>query len=352
MGPHVARSLFDAFRADRAAFLYSGQFHDDHTARLIALGEAAMEGVGARAAVRGRLAFIMVEAYQNIVRHRVPLPPQLEVGQGRSLFILRCGEQAQQVVAMNPVRRSDVPALREALHRLNGLDADQLKKMFLGGLRNEQSSARRGAGLGLIEMARRSGSDLGYMLRGLGPEHELFILAVRMGERSVPYEGILAEGAALHGTVVQQDLLVLHTGERTPSVDEALVRIVQHDERADPARAALFERLFLAASDGLRAVPGAGRWFFALARTGGHHQFTMGRLMPPEQAAELQRAVQELGRCDRVEVERRFRQALLRPRPDAAGTAVLELARAVVEPLSFTAEPGGDGVLGLFQAVV
>ncbi len=37
-------------------------------------------------------------------------------------------------------------------------NADQLKKMFLGGLRNEQASERRGAGLGLIEMARRSGT--------------------------------------------------------------------------------------------------------------------------------------------------------------------------------------------------
>ncbi len=170
MDPGTAHSLFQALRGDRSTFVYSGEFRDEHTARLIALGEASMDGANARSSSKGRLAFVMVEAYQNIIRHKAPLPPQLEQAQGRSMFILRCGDNGQHVVAMNAVVKSEVPALRATLDSLKGLSAEELKSLFLAGLQKPENSARRGAGLGLIEMARRSGSDLGYMHRGLGAD--------------------------------------------------------------------------------------------------------------------------------------------------------------------------------------
>lgn len=352
MNAALARSLFNALRGDRCAFIYAGAFHDEHSPRLIALGESAMPDPVARPAARGRLAFIMVEAYQNILRHRTALPQRMARGPGRSLFVLRCQEEAQQVVAINPVGSAEVPALRETLNRLSGLNESELKSLFLGGLRREQESGRRGAGLGLIEMARRSGSDLGYSLRDLDAGNELFMLAVRMGPGGRTCDEVLTEASSFHDIAVEQDLLLLHTGERTAAVEEALLWMLVQELRDVPVSATRMERVLLAAADGLRNLPRAGRWFLAVHRSAGHHAVTVGRLMPADLAARLAGLVQDLREHDRVEVERRYRQALLHPDGDAAAMGVLELTRAVVEPLAFTATPDGDAVLGLFHAVI
>jgi hypothetical protein len=352
MEARLAHSLFGALRGDRCAFAYSGAFHDEHSPHLIALGEAVMAGVDTRATARGRLGFIMVEAYQNILRHRAALPQRMERGAGRSLFLLRCQADGQQVVAINPVRGSEVPALRGTLQRLAGLSGPELKSLFLDGLRREQESGRRGAGLGLIEMARRSGSDLGYTLRDVGAGNELFMLAARLGPGGQTCDEVLADAAAFHAAAVEQDLLLLHVGERTPEVEEALLWILVQELRDVPESAARMEHALQAAARGLHGIPGAGRWFLAVHRSNGHHTLAMGRTMPAQQAGVLAARVEELRLCGREEVERRHRLALERPGCDAAEMTLLGLARAALAPLAFTAEPQGDAVLGLFHAVV
>ena len=334
MEPRVAHSLYLALRDDRSVFAYSGAFHDEHTGRLIALGEAAAEGVDGRGTARGRLAFIMVEAYQNILRHRAVLPPQVERGEGRSLFLLRCGIDGQQVVvAVNPVKKSDVVGLRSSLHRLHGMDPSQLKNLFLSGLQTTSDQPRRGAGLGLIEMARRSGSDLGYTLRGLGPDHELFILAVRVGTDRA-YEGVLTEAAALHGTVVQQDLLLLHIGERPVPVQEAVLRMVEEDVDERPERAGLRGRAYLAANGALSSGEGdTGRRICALTREGEHNSLAVGKVMDDRSAIAMAEHVGAMNACDRSELDRRYRNVLLKRGNTAESADLLDLARLSVEPL-------------------
>ena len=323
-------------------FAYSGAFHDEHTGRLIALGEAAVNG-DARNTTRGRLAFIMVEAYQNILRHRAALPPQVERGEGRSLFLLRCGLGGDQVVvAVNPVKKSDVVGLRSALHRLHGMDPSQLKNLFLSGLQHTADQPRRGAGLGLIEMARRSGSDLGYTLRGLGPEHELFILAVRMGTERA-YDAVLSEAAVLHGTVVQQDLLLLHIGERPVGVEEAVLRMMEEDVDEHADRAGLRGRAYLAANGFLASASATeGRYVCVLTREGEHNSLAVGRVLPKQQADALLERVRALGRCDRSELDRRYRNALLKRGDAGEGADLLDLARLAVEPLEAAVFPANE----------
>lgn len=352
MDPRIAYSLYQALRGDRSVFAYSGAFHDEHTGRLIALGEAAVNGEG-RGTARGRLAFIMVEAYQNILRHRAVLPPQVERGEGRSLFLLRCGADGHQVVvAVNPVKKSDVTGLRSSLHRLHGMDPSQLKNLFLSGLQRAPDQPRRGAGLGLIEMARRSGSDLGYMLRGLGEDHELFILAVRLGSDRA-YDGVLSEAAALHGTVVQQDLLLLHIGDRPVGVQEAVLRMLEEDVDDRAGRARLRGRAYLAANDHLATVEGGtDRYLCALTREGEHNSLAVGRVVDQAAAAAVVGQVRSLASLDRSELDRRYRNALLKRGDTHEGADLLDLARISIEPLQAEAFPTeGDRSLVIVRAV-
>jgi Family of unknown function (DUF6272) len=353
MEPRIAHPIYMALRGDRSVFLYSGAFHDEHTGRLIALGEAAAEGGDGRGAARGRLAFIMVEAYQNILRHRAVLPPQVERGEGRSLFLLRCGEDGQQVVvAVNPVKKSDVTGLRTALHKLHGMDPSQLKNLFLSGLQHTSDQPRRGAGLGLIEMARRSGSDLGYTLRGLGPDHELFILAVRLGSDRA-YDGVLTEAAVLHGTVVQHDVLLLHIGTRPVPVQEAVLRMLEEDVDTSGGRSDLRGRAYLAANGFLSSVrEGGERYFCALTRDGAHYSLAVGRSMPRAAAETLLRHVRGLERSDRSELDRRYRNAILKRGGEEDDPDLLDLARVAVEPVQAETFPINDGeVLALVRVI-
>ncbi len=219
-----AHSLYLALSGCRSSLLYSGAFTDARTADLVAWGEALLDAEE-RPTLRNRLTFVMVEAYQNIVRHRALVGSELERGAGRSLFLLRHQASGNEVVAVNPVLRDEAGGLRSLLERLRGLDIAQLKQLFLQRLRAEERTTRGGAGLGLIEMARRSGQEMGHVLTAIDEAHELFMLRVIVGGTSV----VSADASALralHEVVVREDVLLAATGLFAPAIQRVVVRLV------------------------------------------------------------------------------------------------------------------------------
>lgn len=219
-----ASALLRAFAADRFIFGYSGHFGDELNAELLDLSDGIVAAMSGEKAHRKRLAFLLVEAYQNIIRHRAGLPIHIERGEGRSFFTFRADREGQSMVAINGVHKRSVEDICRHLDAVRGLDHAELKSLSLRML--EQRSESRGARVGFIEMARRSGNDLGHMLRGLGPEHDLFALAVRCGDGH-EHERILRDAATLHGTVVMNDILLFHAGVLTVAVAEVVATIIQ-----------------------------------------------------------------------------------------------------------------------------
>jgi hypothetical protein len=152
-------ALFSALASERGVFLYSGTFPDEHTPRLIDISQqtlATQEG-GDRSAMR-RTTFALIEAYQNIVRHRMARSVN------RDMLVLAHGKTATSIITANSVADVELPGLRSALGRLEGLDTDALKQLFISILQAGNTTARGGAGLGFIEMSRRTGNPLSHRI--------------------------------------------------------------------------------------------------------------------------------------------------------------------------------------------
>jgi hypothetical protein len=351
MDARIAYALFNGLEGDRFTFIHAGDLHDSHTARLIELGEAAMEGVAAPRAARQRLAYVMVEAYQNIIRHRAPLAPDLARGNGRSIFMVRCHEGAQQVVAVNPLHRAELPELERSLKDIAGLDAQGLKERFLRRLGTEGHRARGGAGLGLIEMARRSGQDLRHDVRDLGPEHVLFLLQARFGDHPEIDRG-MAMTAVLSGTIIQQDIVMLFKGPRTATVEEPLLALAATGDGVD---AEAGRRGTLAAFALLDELAGkGGPCLVVFAREGERLEVTVGAVCPPEVQARLDDLVRSVNAMDEQARRSAYRDQLL-GRSGAADPlllAVVELARCAHRNLVMGAYPMREGSFVAVSAVV
>ncbi|HEX2616505.1 MAG TPA: SiaB family protein kinase [Flavobacteriales bacterium] len=351
MDIRYALSLFQALRGDRFAFGYSGSFHDDHTARLIVLGESVMNESGSSGSARSRLAFVMVEAYQNIIRHRVELTPELAAGAARSLFVLRCQEAGQHVVAVNPVSHTTAPRLREVLKRLDGLGKDQLKEMFLSRLQEGDSGSTRGAGLGLIEMTRRSGDRLGHAWHDVGNDLELFALAVKLGE-GPDYPTILKSSAALHGLVVQEDVRVFHVGPRTAAIEEAVLRLIEKDED-NMNEASACSRGYLAAMELLAHYVGGRRTgVLMLCGSGDRRGITVGAPVDTGTAQRFQNDLAEIGTWDRMKLERHYRDHLLKRDAGSVPFGLIELVRLTTEPVEQLVVPYEDGSFVSFRVML
>ena len=328
MDPEHVLTLYEGFAGDRLAFLYSGSFHDEHTARLIALQEEYLEQEGAARTMRGKLAFIMVEAYQNIVRHRVQ-DRTVRDGAGRSVFLLRSSKGAHEVTAINALPRTEVPRLEAAIQRLSGMDLQQMKQVFLRGLQSEERSDRGGAGLGLIEMARRSGNELRSAFKELDADHSLFTLQVVVGDR--PAQPTASQAVFdLHQRVVDQGIALLCRGRLYGAVQENLLRMIERDLDDDRARADRAKHAFLLMT-GVVAdldVKGEGPMVI-ITMNDSSTAISLGVPLVQADQDRLVNAIVAVNAMDAPALQRRYRDVLLGRGESASGLelGLMDIAR-------------------------
>lgn len=181
--------LLSSLDPDVWLFAYGGNFAEDHSARLLELAALAggqFDGFNAKQA-----GYVLVEAYQNIIRHRAKVPVPGSCGPGEGLFVFRIDRSGLGIYTGNAVSGSTAAELDQALASLRNKDASELKLLFLQGIQQPGAPGQRGAGLGLIEMVRRSGAGPKWSFGRLDAGHQWFSLVLEQETRP-PQDGLQA----------------------------------------------------------------------------------------------------------------------------------------------------------------
>jgi len=171
--------LHKTMLANNLIIVYEGEFTQEITKSVLAMAERNMDSIGESASVKRKVFNVMVESLQNIVKHAEDLNEQDEDGlKNNAIFIL--GKQANEyiVTSGNPVKNEVVQSLSSKLDKVNALDKDGLKELYKEIIKNGELSERGGAGLGFVDMARKSGEKLQYGFDPINDEFSFFALQV------------------------------------------------------------------------------------------------------------------------------------------------------------------------------
>jgi hypothetical protein len=80
------------------------------------------------------------------------------------------------VTSGNPVDKETADSLKERIDSINKLDKDGLKAMYKDIIKSNSLSDKGGAGLGFVDMARKSGQKLEYDFEDMGEGFYFFSL--------------------------------------------------------------------------------------------------------------------------------------------------------------------------------
>jgi hypothetical protein len=126
---------------------------------------------------RKRVFHIMIECLQNITKHSDDYDEK-EKQIGNGLFIVGENKDSFYVITGNLVRNEKMTLLESRLEKLNTSSPKDLKKLFLKQMIEGELNEKGGAGLGLIDIARKSGRKLYYHFVPYDSHRHFFILAV------------------------------------------------------------------------------------------------------------------------------------------------------------------------------
>ncbi|MGO8692141.1 MAG: SiaB family protein kinase [Rectinemataceae bacterium] len=101
-------------------------------------------------------------------------------GYGAAIMVIVSDGGYYAVRSGNAILKKDVAELRDRLEEINSLDKDGLKRLYKQRIRQERLPESPGAGVGLIDIARRSNGKLEYSFAPLDADHDFFSLGARV----------------------------------------------------------------------------------------------------------------------------------------------------------------------------
>jgi hypothetical protein len=159
--------------------VYQGDFTQESTKSILSMAERNLDSSGEDSSIKRKVFNVMVEALQNIVKHS----DELVDGQIRShaaIFLIGKESNRYSIMSGNPVQKSNVEKLRKTLEHINGLDKDGLKELYKEIIKNTTISEKGGAGLGFVDMARKSGGKLEFEFPAMNADYCFFCLKVNV----------------------------------------------------------------------------------------------------------------------------------------------------------------------------
>ena len=168
--------FYASMRAHEIKLVYEGKVTHQITKSFIALAEAQMEESDEASRVQRTVFHVMVECLQNISRHADEYEGRASVYSGRGIFMVSNTERAYCITTGNAIAKEKIPGLEKMLEEINSLDEGELKNLYMKQMREGRLSDKGGAGLGFIDIRRKTGKRLDYHFLPMNDKVSFFLL--------------------------------------------------------------------------------------------------------------------------------------------------------------------------------
>ncbi|MBI1769912.1 MAG: hypothetical protein HYR67_16220 [Bacteroidetes bacterium] len=176
--------IYDLHRTmmtQKLILVYEGDFTQETTKSILSMAERNLDSSGEDSGIKRKVFNVMVEALQNIVKHSSEQGLQAGSLISKSaIFLISKDDNRYCVMTGNPIMKDRVGKLTQNLNDLNARDKEGLKEMYKDIIKNTQISEKGGAGLGFVDMARKSGEKLEFTFESMDQSHDFFCLKVNI----------------------------------------------------------------------------------------------------------------------------------------------------------------------------
>jgi hypothetical protein len=231
---------------ERLMFVYRGVVTNENSTSLLMLLEREMETAEFGGKGRKRLFMFVLESLQNVSRHSSPSQHA-----DMSLVVYSKNGDGYTVTTGNVIPVSAIQELKSKLDEINSLDPDEIRNFYRKMLGSSELSDKGGAGLGLLEMAKKTGNKLDYDFVPVGPDFSYFILSktvdsegvgVNSGIREKPFQG--KSIAELERLMAENNVYLIWSGHLSADVGKEVLSFTETKLTEDDIETNMKKRVF------------------------------------------------------------------------------------------------------------
>lgn len=343
--------FFDRISEDNLCLLYNGNFSDEITSKLIELSEYNINNNGSLAKMKKRASFLMAECFQNIVRHGKSIDDNKIEFVDEGFFLTKNWKGIYYITSGNLVEKGNINELERQLKKVNSLSNDELKELYRDVLANQEISEKGGAGLGLIEMARKSGHKLEFSFKDFNDESSFFYNQIVLkstegvsSEDDAPF--VLHEAIEYHQKMSEQNILVIHKGDFSQDAIFPILQIIEENLQKEKKDSVSKKRVFHILVELLQNVSNhcfvngdKKEGIFLIGEDDDYFVINTGNLIKNEFVDDLKDHLDHINDLNGKELKDLYLSKLRErndPNSRGAGIGLIDIARKIISPINYS----------------
>lgn len=124
---------------------------------------------------------ILGELTQNIIKYGMQMPHDKNLTSiYEALIMINYDTRKDKyfVTTGNIISQEKLRAVKESIHEANSLSKEEIRQLYRERRRTGEKAHNRGAGIGFLELAKRSSEKMEYKLHKMSDEYSYFLIRV------------------------------------------------------------------------------------------------------------------------------------------------------------------------------
>jgi hypothetical protein len=176
--------LYDSLERQRVLLSFKGDLTEELITALLGMVETKLPNIEPDAKARKRVFNVVMECLQNLYHHNANLKIKdgaaVSTKDPHGVVMIARTDKGYSVLTGNFMAGKEVDGLRSHLDRINNLTPEMLREFYREKLADGTYSKNGGGGLGMIDIARKSGSKLEYGFVPYDEDNAFFSLNVNV----------------------------------------------------------------------------------------------------------------------------------------------------------------------------
>ena len=165
---------------------YKGNIDSDLINNILDTIEDKLVEVNEKSWLRKKIYNVLVESLQNLFHHvdRVPGDFEDQISDKFGLIEIKKVDGGYRIITGNFVNSENIEKLEEKIKRINRSSHEEITELYKFILNHQRISAKGGGGLGLVDIARKTGNKLEYIFEKYNENYSFFYLNILVSEEN------------------------------------------------------------------------------------------------------------------------------------------------------------------------
>jgi hypothetical protein len=171
---------YSKLNTGEVVYSYKGSITSEFINSVLEEVEAKLIDANEDGKLRKKVYNVLVESLQNLYHHIDDLPESIkeQFSQKFGVLVIVNQENVYRISTGNFISSGKIKFLKDKIDKINSLSQEELKDMYKFILNHQKLSAKGGGGLGLVDIARKTGNKLDYLFQNYNNDYYFFNLDI------------------------------------------------------------------------------------------------------------------------------------------------------------------------------